>query len=82
MLFGFFMVVRRITAILFLGIWFLTQFFTGVASLGAETAETGGGAVWAHIGGFAFGLLIGFLFRGRAKELTLETEQPCRRRGF
>lgn len=82
MLFGFFMVVRRITAILFLGIWFLTQFFTGVASLGAETAQTGGVAVWAHVGGFAFGLLIGFLFRGRAKELTLETEQPRRRRGF
>jgi membrane associated rhomboid family serine protease len=79
MLFGFFVVVRRITAILFLGIWFLTQFFTGFASLGAETAQTGGIAVWAHIGGFVFGLVVGFLFRGRAQELTLEREQPRQR---
>jgi membrane associated rhomboid family serine protease len=80
LLFGFFMVVRRITAVVFLGIWFLTQFFTGFASLGAETAQTGGVAVWAHVGGFVFGLLIGFLFRGRAQELTLEREQPRRGR--
>jgi membrane associated rhomboid family serine protease len=81
LLFGFFMVVRRITAVVFLGIWFLTQFFTGFASLGAETAQTGGVAVWAHVGRFVFGLFINFLFRGRAQELTLERQQP-RRRGF
>jgi membrane associated rhomboid family serine protease len=80
LLLGFFMVVRRITAVLFLGIWFLMQFFTGFASLGAETAQTGGVAVWAHVGGFIFGLLIGFLFRGRAQQLTLEREEPRRRR--
>lgn len=39
---------------------------------------TGGVAVWAHIGGFLFGLLIGFLFRGRAEELTLESERRGR----
>jgi membrane associated rhomboid family serine protease len=74
LLFGFFLVTRRITAILFLGIWFAMQFFSGIASLGAQTAQTGGVAVWAHVGGFVFGLVIGFLFRGRAKELTLERE--------
>jgi membrane associated rhomboid family serine protease len=80
LLFGFFLVIRRITAILFLGLWFVMQFFSGIASLGAETAQTGGVAVWAHVGGFVFGLLVGFLFRGRAKELTLEREPPRRRR--
>jgi len=80
MLFGFFMVIRRITAVFFLGIWFVTQFFSGVASLGAETAQTGGVAVWAHVGGFVFGLLMGFIFRGRAQDLTLEREPQGRRR--
>lgn len=80
LLFGFFLVVRRITAILFLGVWFVMQFFSGIASLGAETAQTGGVAVWAHVGGFVFGLLVGFLFRDRAKDLTLEREPEPRRR--
>jgi membrane associated rhomboid family serine protease len=80
MFFGFYMMVRRVTAVLFLGIWFLMQFFTGFASLGAETAQTGGVAVWAHVGGFVFGLLIGLFFRGRAQDLTLEREGPRRRR--
>jgi len=80
LLFGFFAVVRRVTAIFFLGIWFVTQFFSGVATLGAETAQTGGVAVWAHVGGFVFGLLMGFAFRGRAENLTLEREPRGRRR--
>jgi membrane associated rhomboid family serine protease len=81
LLFGFFLVIRRITAILFLGLWFVMQFFSGIASLGAETAQTGGVAVWAHVGGFVFGLLVGFLFRGRAEDLTLEREPRRRGRG-
>jgi membrane associated rhomboid family serine protease len=80
LLFGFFLVIRRITAVLFLGIWFVMQFFSGIASLGAETAQTGGVAVWAHVGGFVFGLLMGFIFRGRAEDLTLEREPRGRRR--
>lgn len=63
--------MTRVTAIIFLGIWFVTQLFNGVASLGVPTAETGGVAFWAHIGGFLFGLVIGFLFRGRAARLPL-----------
>lgn len=74
LLIGFFAVIRRVTAVVFLGVWFVTQFFSGVAGLGAETAQTGGVAVWAHVGGFAFGLVVGLLLRGRAKDLTLEHE--------
>lgn len=81
MLFGFFLMIRRVTAVFFLGIWFVMQFFSGVASLGAETAQTGGVAVWAHVGGFVFGLVVGFLFRGRAKDLTLEREPGREGRG-
>lgn len=80
LLIGFFAVIRRVTAVVFLGVWFAMQFFSGVASLGAETAQTGGVAVWAHIGGFVFGLVVGLLFRGRAKGLTLEQEPRRDRR--
>lgn len=63
--------MTRVSAIVFLGIWFVTQLFNGVASLGVETAQTGGVAFWAHVGGFVFGLLVGFLFRGRAGRLPM-----------
>lgn len=63
---GIFAYFTRISAILFLGIWFITQLFSGVASLGVNTAQTSGVAVWAHVGGFVFGLVIGFFLRGRA----------------
>jgi membrane associated rhomboid family serine protease len=66
--FGFYAFVTRMTALVFLGVWFVTQLFNGVASLGVETAQTGGVAFWAHIGGFVFGLIIGILFRGRAQK--------------
>jgi len=59
----FFITTVNIPAILYLGIWFVTQFFSGVASLGQMAV--GGVAWWAHIGGFIFGLLAvrKFLFR-------------------
>lgn len=53
----------RLSALAFVGVWFVTQFFNGVASLGVATAETSGVAYWAHIGGFAAGLALAFLFR-------------------
>lgn len=58
--------MTRVTALFFLGIWAVMQLFSGLASLGVETAQTGGVAFWAHIGGFVFGLVVGFLFRGTA----------------
>jgi len=47
----------EVPAILFLGIWFLMQFFSGVGSIAAQgTAETGGVAFWAHVAGFLAGM--------------------------
>jgi membrane associated rhomboid family serine protease len=59
----FFFTTVNIPAFLYLGIWFVTQFFSGVAALGQVTM--GGVAWWAHIGGFVFGVLLvrAFLFR-------------------
>ena len=49
-----------------------TQFFNGIAALGVQTAQTGGVAYWAHIGGFVFGVLAGLRFRGRGEAIALE----------
>jgi rhomboid family protein len=63
-LFPFFQVMA-LPAVLVLGLWFVMQFFSGALSLG----NTGGGGVawWAHIGGFAFGLIGMPLFAGRSR---------------
>jgi len=50
----------------------VTQLLSGVASLGATSAQTSGVAFWAHIGGFVFGLIVGVLFRSRAQQMGLE----------
>ena len=47
----------RLTAWFFLGVWFVLQLFSGVASLGLPEMESGV-AVWAHIGGFVAGLAL------------------------
>lgn len=62
-LLGPFITVTRVAAIIFIGIWIVMQFFFGIASLGVETAQTGGVAFFAHIGGFILGLVGGLLFR-------------------
>lgn len=56
----------RVSALVMLGLWFITQFFLGITALTEDTAQTGGVAVWAHIGGFVAGAAIGLLLRGRA----------------
>jgi membrane associated rhomboid family serine protease len=69
----FWITITRVIALLFIGLWFVIQFFNGVAGLGVETAQTGGVAYWAHVGGFLLGVVIGFLFRGRAPQLERES---------
>ncbi|MCS6907208.1 MAG: rhomboid family intramembrane serine protease, partial [Anaerolineales bacterium] len=56
----------EISAFFFLGVWFVTQFFSGVASLLSPAQMSMGGIAWfAHIGGFAFGFLTVKLFTPR-----------------
>jgi len=58
----FYLDIIEIPAIFFLGIWFLMQFFSGVGSLGADSAE-GGIAFGAHVVGFIAGAALGLLRR-------------------
>jgi membrane associated rhomboid family serine protease len=46
----------RLPAVLFIGLWFAVQFFSGLSSLGS--AQMGGVAWWAHVGGFLLGMLL------------------------
>lgn len=48
----------HVPAWLMLGYWFLYQFFSGTLSAVAETAQMGGIAFWAHVGGFAAGVIL------------------------
>ncbi|MEX0737156.1 MAG: rhomboid family intramembrane serine protease [Bacteroidota bacterium] len=59
----FFLHVAELPALVVLGFWFVIQFFSGIASLGYQTAGGGGVAWWAHIGGFIAGLLFVVPFR-------------------
>ncbi len=52
-----------VPAVIFLGLWYLTQFLAGLSTLGVKV--TGGVAVWAHIGGFLLGMLLTALARKR-----------------
>ena len=58
----------EVPAVLYLGIWFMTQLFSGTMAL-ALPQQAGGIAFWAHIGGFAAGMLLCLLFvrRGRRR---------------
>ena len=57
--------IMEVPAIFFLGIWFVMQLLSGVGSIAAATAgePAGGVAFWAHVAGFAAGIVGVFAFR-------------------
>lgn len=67
-----FLQIITVPAVLFLGLWFAMQFFSGVSSLGATMS--GGVAWWAHIGGFVAGMLLAWQLKGR-QVITTQTRR-------
>jgi membrane associated rhomboid family serine protease len=63
-----FITIRELPAVLVLGLWFVLQFFVGVASIGASPDATGGVAVFAHIGGFVAGMVLVVLMGGLRRQ--------------
>ncbi len=61
LVFYFFITIIEIPAYHFIWIWFVVQVINGTFSLLAP--QPIGVAYWAHIGGFVFGLALGYLFR-------------------
>jgi membrane associated rhomboid family serine protease len=57
--------VIELPAVLFLGLWFLTNLFSGLGTLVTQAHATGV-AWWAHIGGFAVGIMWAFPLRQRS----------------
>ena len=60
----FFFTILELPAMFFLGFWFLQQLFFGALTT-ANTVAGGGVAYWAHVGGFAAGLLLIKVFATR-----------------
>jgi membrane associated rhomboid family serine protease len=57
-----YMGIIPLPAVVVIGFWIVVQFMSGIGSI-ARTAESGGVAYWAHIGGAVAGLLLVSLFR-------------------
>jgi membrane associated rhomboid family serine protease len=55
--------VVPVPALVVIGLWIVLQFVSGIGSI-ANTADTGGIAYMAHIGGFVAGFVLTLLFRG------------------
>ncbi len=68
-----FIQVMELPAIFVLGFWFVIQFFNGAASITAS-ASGAGVAWWAHIGGFAAGVIILYIIH------IFSARNPGRRR--
>jgi membrane associated rhomboid family serine protease len=72
----FFLWLVEVPAVIFLGFWFVSQLFSGISALGIpNSANMGGVAWWAHIGGFIFGLLTVKIF-ARRPQIQIYTMYP------
>lgn len=78
---GFYVTRVVIPAIWMLGYWFVLQLAGGLPSIGQEG---GGVAFWAHIGGFAAGVVLIFVFRdsNRVAAHQAHSRRVLRRRRY
>jgi membrane associated rhomboid family serine protease len=67
---GFFITRTALPAWVMLGYWAFIQFASGLTTV---NVEGGGVAFWAHVGGFAAGLVLAAAFR-RSRKLELRTQ--------
>jgi membrane associated rhomboid family serine protease len=56
-------------ALAVIGLWIVIQFVSGIGSI-SNTAESGGVAYMAHIGGFIAGFVLTLFLRGRTQPVT------------
>jgi membrane associated rhomboid family serine protease len=67
---------RELPAFIFILVWFGYQLLMGFSSFGQMTAQSGGVAFFAHIGGFLAGLVLVHVFRRRSKRQPAEGFRP------
>lgn len=58
--------ITQMSALIVIGLWFLLQFLSGLASF-STSADVGGVAYMAHIGGFLTGLVVALIYRTQSK---------------
>lgn len=61
--------VIQVPALIVIGFWIVLQLFSSIGSI-ANTADTGGVAYMAHVGGFVSGFVLTLLFGGNTNRLT------------
>jgi membrane associated rhomboid family serine protease len=62
--------VIQVPALIVIGFWIVLQLFSGIGSI-ASTADTGGVAYMAHIGGFVSGFVLTYLLGGNSASRRL-----------
>ena len=72
----FFFTIIELPALVILGFWFVQQIAFGFYGVANPTGGGGGVAYFAHIGGFAFGLLAIKLFTSRSKDYSPPPKYP------
>jgi membrane associated rhomboid family serine protease len=76
----FFATIVEVPAVVLLGFWFVVQLYFGAAGLASPVGSGEGVAYFAHVGGFAFGLVLIRLFvKGRWRKPTLEPTRSVHR---
>jgi membrane associated rhomboid family serine protease len=58
-----------VPAVILIGIWFVTQLFSGFAEIGSQTTTGSGVAFWAHIGGFVAGAVLIWIFKAGRRQV-------------
>jgi membrane associated rhomboid family serine protease len=75
-----FFYIIELPAFFFLGFWFVIQFIQGsLYSLNSEQLTGGGVAWWAHVGGFAAGVVFLHVFRCKDWQRTVVPSRRIRR---
>jgi membrane associated rhomboid family serine protease len=64
---GFLFTTFELPAIVVIGFWIVIQIFSQYTAMASAKHASGGVAYMAHIGGFAAGLLLCFVFRSRSR---------------
>ncbi len=60
--------VTRVPAVVAIGMWIVLQLVNGLGAAAISSETAGGVAYLAHFGGFAVGLLAGFVFRSALRD--------------
>jgi rhomboid family protein len=72
--FGFWLV--PVPAWVYLGLWFVYQLVEGGFGLVSATANGGGVAFFAHVGGFVFGLIVSWILLNAGRISARDMSQP------